>query len=169
MRAIRKNTSSPCGEHDLSCVAVVDDAPRPYALSCEVLIRTTSSSYNPDDHFNFYLTGTEFVPGFDVAGIIEELGPITPSRFQQGDRVWGMYMAGGQAEYVSRPPFTVGLLPPAPAGDAVDPINMSVVGTLPTVGLTMMGALRQAGAPWKPQDNITLILTAGNGGTGYVT
>ena len=169
MRAIRKNTSSPCGQHDLSCLAVVDDAPRPYALSCEVLIRTTSSSYNPDDAVNFNLAGTKFVPGFDVAGVVEDLGPITPAGFQKGDRVWGMFLNGGQAEYVARPPFTVGLLPPAPGGDGADPINMSMVGTLPTVGLTMMGALRQAGAPWKQQDNITLILTAGNGGTGFVT
>lgn len=120
------------------------------------------------------IEGATPIVGFDVAGVVEEVGFET-DRFKVGDRVWGFSDVGGLAEYVAHPSGILGLLPPAPAqvaagsggGGEEDPINMSTIGSVPTVALTMMGAFRRAGAPWAPDSNTTVLITAGTGGTGY--
>ena len=114
--------------------------------------------------------GAEPVPGFDYAGVVEKVGFLS-DRFKIGDRLWGFAGHGAMAEYIVRPTSTIGMLPPAldATTDEVDAFNMTTVGSLPTVGITMAGALRTAGAPWTVADNTTVIITAGNGGTGWVS
>ena len=112
------------------------------------------------------IEGATPIVGFDVAGVVEQVGFET-DRLKVGDRVWGFSDLGGLAEYVAHPSAILGLLPPAPATDAEeDPINMSTIGSVPTVALTMIGAFRRAGAPWAPDSNTTVLITAGTGGTG---
>ena len=110
------------------------------------------------------IEGAEPISGFDAAGVVAAVGPNSVG-FEVGDRVWGFGGYGGQAEYVSRPAAVLAKLPAKRSGHP-DPIDMETIGTVPTVGITMVGALRRAGAPWDPSDNKTVIITAGNGGTG---
>ena len=163
-RAVRKN-STACGPiPDFSCLSV-QNVTTPIPLVSEALIRVTSTSVNPDD-FDSLVTTAEFTPGFDFAGEVVSLGALNiPLHFNVGDRVWGIDDYGGWAEYTAKPQRIVGVLPKASEDNA---INMNTIGTLPTVGLTLRGALRAAGAPWKAADNVTVIITAGTGGTGYV-
>src|SRR6516164_4029007 len=69
------------------------DLPRPTPKTGEVLVKVAASSLNPIDVY--IRAGTvsmplpkPFIPGCDLAGTIESLGPRC-SRFRVGDRVWG--------------------------------------------------------------------------------
>ena len=62
-----------------------------------------------------------------------------------------------------------------PFGGMPPGVDMVAAGTLPTVGMTVYGALRSAGAPWPAAGAAgaaaagpTVVITAGTGGTGYV-
>ncbi len=71
----------------------VGDLPRPTPGQGEVLVKVHASAVNPIDTYiragvvkmNLPLP---FVPGCDLAGVVEAVGPGT-NRFRVGDRVWG--------------------------------------------------------------------------------
>ena len=52
MRALKKVGDPACGPPDFSCLKVVDTVPKPVANQGEILVRVTSSSYNPDEPAN---------------------------------------------------------------------------------------------------------------------
>ena len=60
MRAVKKAGAAACGPPDFSCLDVVDGLPTPVPLSGEVLVRITSSSFNPDDVSNLLVGFHEF-------------------------------------------------------------------------------------------------------------
>lgn len=69
------------------------ELPTPTPGEGEVLVRVKASALNPIDLY--IRAGTvamplpkPFIPGCDLAGVIEAVGPKT-TRFQIGDRVWG--------------------------------------------------------------------------------
>lgn len=72
---------------------VVGDLPTPPPGPGECLVRVAASAVNPIDA---YIRGgmvamalpTPFVPGADLAGVVESVGPGV-TRFAPGDRVWG--------------------------------------------------------------------------------
>eukprot|EP00035_Acanthoeca_spectabilis_P032518 m.19065 g.19065 ORF g.19065 m.19065 type:complete len:383 (+) comp5393_c0_seq1:37-1185(+) len=189
MRAVRKVGVAGCSPPSFGCVQVVNTTRRPSPGPGEVLVRVTSSGINPDEVSLLELPAIDYTLGIDLAGIVEEVGPACSGRIKVGDRVWATGIKGGMAEYAVRIELAVGVLPPAPTrqppqsaallsnshpnkgsavGALLDPINMKEVGTVPTVGMTVLGALRSAGAPWPQSANTTIIITAGTGGTGYV-
>lgn len=47
-------------------------------------------------------------------------------------------------------------------------MSFSDAGTLPLVGFTTLQALRETGAPWANKPNLTVLVTAGAGGTGFI-
>ena len=72
-----------------------EDAPRPDPGSGEVLIRVHAASVNPIDwkvrrgYAKERLKYTmPFIPGWDVSGVIEAVGPGV-TRLKQGDEVYG--------------------------------------------------------------------------------
>ncbi|WP_271752012.1 NADP-dependent oxidoreductase [Cohnella sp. JJ-181] len=95
---------------------------RPSAGTREVLVRVRAAGVNPGDwqmrsgwaaeKFGLSLT-LPFTPGYDLAGIVEEVGPGV-TRYRAGDRVFGMTAAAGAyAEFVAVPESRLALLPAA--------------------------------------------------------
>lgn len=152
------------GDND---VLRVTDLPRPKVGPGEVLIRVTRASVNPvdwkvmsgalepmmDAHF-------PAIPGWDVAGVVEQLGPDVPE-FSVGDRVASYarksVISGGTfAEYVAVPAGIAARIP--------DGVSDDLAAALPLTGLTArraVGALRL-----QPAD--TVVLHAASGGVGYL-
>jgi NADPH:quinone reductase-like Zn-dependent oxidoreductase len=80
-----------------------EDAPRPQPKRGEILVRVIAAGVNPVDT---YVTAGKYgatlpvIPGRDVAGIVEELGPGA-TKFKKGDAVYAYSRNGGFAEYVA--------------------------------------------------------------------
>lgn len=102
MRAVRQES---LGGPD---VLEITEVPRPEPEPTEVLVRVTAAGVNPVDWKTRanggYLGDPPFTVGWDVAGVVEELG-FGVTRFAVGDRVFGMPAfpreAGAYAEYAS--------------------------------------------------------------------
>lgn len=138
--------------------------PRPALASDTVLIRVVAAGVNPADwrfrsgQFRFALRlKLPFVPGADVAGMVEAVGPAV-TRFRPGDAVYAMLptaAGGGYAEYA------------AVAEDAVAamPRNLSFTEAagVPLVALTALQALRDKAA-LKPGQHV--LIYGASGGVG---
>lgn len=106
MRAIRVRTAG--GPEVLEEIEV--DRPMPGPV--EILVRVYAAGVNPTDWKARARGGTlagpgPFVPGFDVSGVVEAVGPGV-RMYAPGDEVFGMPLfpkpAGAYAEYVVAPP-----------------------------------------------------------------
>ncbi|MEU0500834.1 NADP-dependent oxidoreductase [Nocardia sp. NPDC005998] len=96
------------------------DIERPRPLYTEVLVKVIAAGVNPVDCFSregrAYADARTlpFVNGWDVAGIVEEVG-YGVTRFRPGDRVYGMpwfpRAAGAYAEYVTAPSHQFARMP----------------------------------------------------------
>jgi NADPH2:quinone reductase len=147
-------------------VLTVTDLPRPKTERGEVLVRTLAAGVNPVDwkiregrlspgvpH------GFPLIPGWDVAGVVEELGEGC-QRFRKGDRVfayarkpliqWGTY-----AEYVAVPERHVALMPPS--------LLFEEAAAIPCAALTAQQALARAGVA----AGAVLLVLNGSGGVGH--
>jgi NADPH:quinone reductase-like Zn-dependent oxidoreductase len=147
-------------------VLALTDLPRPKPGRGEVLVRTLAAGVNPVDwkvrqgllsprvpH------GFPLIPGWDVAGVVEELGEGC-QRFRKGDRVfayarkpliqWGTY-----AEYVAVAERHVALMPPS--------LLFEEAAAIPCAALTAYQALERAGLA----AGATLLVLNGSGGVGH--
>lgn len=96
------------------------DIERPRPLYTEVLVKVIAAGVNPVDCFSREgrayadVRTLPFVNGWDVAGIVEEVG-YGVTRFRPGDRVYGMpwfpRAAGAYAEYVTAPSHQFARMP----------------------------------------------------------
>lgn len=140
MRAIGVNR--PGGPEALEVVDLPDPEPAPG----ELLIRVHAAAVNPTDtvirsghrHESWPQPGEPpVVPGMDVAGLLEAVGPDTSTQLAAGDRVMGVVVPegahGGYAQRVALPTASV----------AAAPASASHVeaATLPMNGLTARRAL----------------------------
>jgi NADPH:quinone reductase-like Zn-dependent oxidoreductase len=79
-----------------------EDAPRPQPKENEILVRVIAAGVNPVDTYvrsgKFGTPTLPVIPGRDIAGIVEELGPGV-TKFKKGDAVYGNVNNGGYAEY----------------------------------------------------------------------
>ena len=79
-----------------------EDAPRPVPNENEVLVRVMAAGVNPVDTYvrsgKFGTPTLPVIPGRDIAGIVEEIGPGVTA-FKKGDAVYGNVNNGGYAEY----------------------------------------------------------------------
>jgi NADPH2:quinone reductase len=147
-------------------VLALTDLPRPKTERGEVLVRTLAAGVNPVDwkvregrlsprvpH------GFPLIPGWDVAGVVEELGEGC-QRFRKGDRVfayarkplvqWGTY-----AEYVAVAERHVALMPPS--------LLFEEAAAIPCAALTAQQALARLGVA----AGATLLVLNGSGGVGH--
>ncbi|GAC01960.1 putative oxidoreductase [Gordonia namibiensis NBRC 108229] len=163
MRAI---TYSRFGGPD---VLEITDLPTPKVGPDSVLVRVRASSVNPVDwkiregHLAEVLdTVFPVVPGWDVAGVVEQVGLDTPE-FQVGDEVFGYVrkdlvggeVAGGTfADLVVAPVRT---LAHKPAG-----WSFEEAAAVPLAGLTAYQTIRRAGV----QSGHTVLVHAAAGGVG---
>ena len=116
---------------------------RPAPLPTEVLVRVHAAGVNPVDWKTRSGSGMApvlgappFVVGWDVAGVVEEVGRGV-TRFAAGDEVYGMPWfpreAGAYAEYLTAPSRQLASRPAA-----LDPVHAAA---LPLAGLTAWQAL----------------------------
>lgn len=113
-----------------------------------VLVRTRATSVNPVDWKirRGYLQGAyphhlPIIPGWDVAGVVEAVGPAVTTGVQVGDEVWGYVRRddvqwGTAAELVPAPERTVARKPRA--------LSFEQAGAVPLAGLTAYQSLVEA-------------------------
>jgi NADPH:quinone reductase-like Zn-dependent oxidoreductase len=129
-----------------------------------VLVRVTAAGVNPVDWKvrtrGGFLGDPPFTVGWDVAGVVEELG-YGVTRFQPGDRVFGMPRfpreAAAYAEYVTSPSRQLARIP--------EELSDVEAGALPLAGLTAWQALVETAEVERGQR--VLILGAA-GGVGHL-
>ncbi|MER7171389.1 NADP-dependent oxidoreductase [Streptomyces mesophilus] len=139
-----------------------EDVPRPRPAVGEVLIRVAATSFNPTEAAlrqgllqAFLPVDLPYVPGWDVAGTVTELGPEVTC-LAVGDRVLGRVDgAGGAAEYVRAP---AAALVPAPAS-----IPLAHAAALPVAGLTAWQAVFEHG---KVSGGRRVLVNGAGGGVG---
>lgn len=143
------------------------DRPVPKVGPGEVRIRVTRAAVNPVD-WKIMSGGLDplmeahfpVIPGWDVAGVVDEVGPDTPE-FAPGDRVAAyarkqIVSAGTFAEYVSVMADDVAAVP--------DAVTDDVAAALPLTGLTALRVLETLAVT----KGDTLLVHAASGGVGYL-
>ena len=145
----------------------------PRAKSGEALVRIAASSVNPSDVDMVEAGGCILGCGADIAGTVVQCDGCT--RIKAGDEVWTVN-AGAYAEYTAVAEAIVSLKPKT--------LNFTAAATIPEVGLTSLLSLKRtgsepgtplpAGSPWTSNfsparmANLTVLITAGSGGTGFI-
>lgn len=137
---------------------------RPGVASDTVLIRVVAAGVNPADwrfrsgQFRRAIRlKLPFVPGADVAGIVEAVGPAV-TRFRPGDAVYTMLPTkngGGYAEYAAASEAAVALIPPN--------LSFAEAAAVPLAALTALQALRDK-AELQPGSH--LLIHGASGGVG---
>lgn len=138
MRAARFHEYGP------PSVLVVDLLPRPSPKEGEVLVRVQAAGVNPIDWKlrsgalkNYMPITVPHIPGLDVAGIVEEVGPGV-SAFAPGDAVFGRGI-GTYAEYAAAPVATIARKPEGVSFDQA--ATLHVGGVTAWLGLFEMAHL----------------------------
>lgn len=159
MRAI---TYSKFGSAD---VLELTDQPDPHIGPDTLLVRVKAASVNPVDWKLREgrlegLIDTVFpaVPGWDVAGVVEQVGLDTPE-FQVGDEVYGYVrkdtvQGGTFAELVAAPVRTLARKPAS--------LSFEEAAAVPLAGLTAYEAIQRAGVT----EGQTVLVHAASGGVG---
>jgi len=159
MLASRVANFTACTRPQFSCIETVR-VRVPTPLPLEALVKVNVSSVNPsdvdivEDRVVGKLFGTL---GVDFSGEVVATGPLCSLKV--GDKVWGATI-GAYAEYA--------IVICAITGKLSDDVDPRAVGTLAEVGMTSAEALQRTGAPWEPTKNLTVVITSGSGGTGFV-
>jgi len=140
------------------------EAPRPEPGPTEVLVRVAAAGVNPVDWKTRtrggFLGAPPFTVGWDVAGVVEALGPGV-ARFEVGDRVFGMPRFPGQAaayaEYVTSPSRQLARIP--------DGVGDLEAGALPLAALTAWQALVDVAGVGR---GTRVLVLAAAGGVGHL-
>ena len=161
MRAI---TYDRYGTND---VLRMTERPIPKVGPGEVRIRVTRASVNPVD-WKVMSGGLDemmaahfpVIPGWDVAGVVDEIGPDTPE-FAVGDRVAAyarkeIVSAGTFAEYVTVSAVDV--------ADVPDAVTDDTAAALPLTGLTALRVIEALDVT----EGDTVLLHAASGGVGFL-
>ena len=136
-----------------------EDAPRPQPRENEVLVRVMAAGVNPVDTYmragKFGPSGTlPLIPGRDIAGIVEELGPGA-AKFKKGNAVYGYVLSGGYAEFAVAAEKDVDLKPAT--------LDFVQAAAVPVAGRTAWYALVETAHLAAGQ---TVLIQGGSGGVG---
>jgi NADPH:quinone reductase-like Zn-dependent oxidoreductase len=148
-------------------VLQLEELEAPTPISTEALVRVRYAGVNPVDcktrrggGVAAWVGEPPWVPGWDVAGVVEELG-YGVTRFDVGDAVFGMprfpRRAGAYAQYVAAPSLQWARVP--------DRLEMVEAVALPLAGLTAWQALFDA-ARIGPGSRV--LVHGGSGGVGHL-
>jgi NADPH:quinone reductase-like Zn-dependent oxidoreductase len=143
-------------------VLKVQDAPRPQPKDDEVLIRIMAAGVNPVDAFiragRFGGEKSGFIPGMDVAGVIEATGS-NAKKFKKGDAVYA-YLSineqGGYAEFCTAKETEISGKP--------NNISFEQAAAVPLAGTTAWQALVDEA---KLKSGQTILIHGGSGGVGH--
>jgi NADPH:quinone reductase-like Zn-dependent oxidoreductase len=134
-----------------------------------VLVRSRATSVNPVDWKiregylqPAYPHHLPIVPGWDVAGVVEQVGPAVVTGVKEGDEVWGYVRRddvcwGTAAELVPAPQRTVALKPPS--------LSFEEAAAIPLAGLTAYQALVEA---LRVDAGERVLVHAASGGVGHL-
>jgi NADPH:quinone reductase-like Zn-dependent oxidoreductase len=151
-------------EHGAPEVLIYGELPLPEISENDVLVKVAATSFNPIEatvrsgamknslHLNF-----PYVPGLDMAGVVESVGPAV-TRFKKGDRVYAyvnMMRNGASAEYIAVDAMDVALAP--------ETISLQDAATLPVAISTSYQGLIEYG---NLQPGQRVLITAAAGGMG---
>lgn len=151
------------GELDNIKIGTMD---KPEPGEGEVLVKVKAAGVNPVDAAvargmlkDAIPTEFPFIPGWDVAGVVEENG-FSARRFNEGDEVYAYarrptVQKGTFAEYVSLPESYLAKRPAS--------VSMEEAGGIPLVGLTAYQSIFDAG---NLKDGETLLILGASGGVG---
>jgi NADPH:quinone reductase-like Zn-dependent oxidoreductase len=148
-------------------VLAVWDVPKPQPQPTEVLVRVEAAGVNPVDHqtrsgagMNDVIGEPPFVLGWDVAGVVAEVG-MGVTRFAPGDEVVGMpwfpRQAAAYAEYVTAPSRQLARKPPS--------LSFAQAGALPLAALTAWQALVDTAGV---EPGARVLIHAAAGGVGHL-
>jgi NADPH:quinone reductase-like Zn-dependent oxidoreductase len=145
------------------------DLPAPVAGPGQVLVRVLASSVNPVDWKRAsgkmrLIMPVKFpaVPGFDVAGVVAEVGPGV-TEFAKGDRVHARISDGGTGASAELAVAGVDVTTKMPAG-----LSPGEAAALPLAGMTALQGLRdEAGMPLEGARERVLVVGA-SGGVGHL-
>jgi NADPH:quinone reductase-like Zn-dependent oxidoreductase len=148
-------------------VLSVVDVPRPSPISTEVLVSVRAAGVNPVDWKTRSGSGVSrwagpppFVPGWDVAGIVVEMG-FGVTLFSPGDRVFGMpwfpRQAGAYSEFVAAPSRHFARIP--------EGMSFEEAAALPLAGLTAWQSLVDTA---NVQAGQTVLVHGASGGVGHI-
>jgi NADPH:quinone reductase-like Zn-dependent oxidoreductase len=148
-------------------VLELDEVESPAPISTEVLVRVRYVGVNPVDCKTRRGAGVAawvgeppWVPGWDVAGVVEELG-YGVTRFDVGDVVFGLprfpRRAGAYAQYVAAPSLQWARVP--------DRLELVDAAALPLAGLTAWQALFDAA---RIREGSRVLVHGGSGGVGHL-
>jgi NADPH:quinone reductase-like Zn-dependent oxidoreductase len=138
-----------------------EDVPRPEPKEDQILIRVIAAGVNPVDAYirsgKYRLTPPPFIPGSDIAGIVEKAGPRV-TKFKPGEAVFAytnLKRGGGYAEYALATEHEA----------AAKPGSLSYVeaAAVPIVALTAWQALVDMA---KLSPGQTVLIHGGSGGVG---
>lgn len=142
------------------------EAPEPQPAPTEVKVRVHAAGVNPVDYYTSAglaynrVLNLPFIPGWDVAGVVEEIG-YGVNRFKVGDRVFGMpwfpRQAGGYAEFVAGPSRHFAAMPAE--------LDFAEAAALPLAGLTAWQMLVDV-AHVAPGQRV--LISAAAGGVGHL-
>jgi NADPH:quinone reductase-like Zn-dependent oxidoreductase len=144
-------------------VLKLEDAPRPEPKDDQVLIRVIAAGVNPVDAYirtgksKFSGTTVPFIPGYDIAGIVEKAGGKI-SKLKAGDPVYayvGLDEGGGYAEYA--------IATEAEAAPKPTSLTFESAAAVPLAALTAWQALIDAA---KLSAGQTVLVHGGSGGVG---
>lgn len=134
----------------------------------QALVRVNASSVNPSDVDGIEFGGCIAGCGNDMAGTVVACPGC--KNFKVGDQVWGFGNGRAYADYVVSDEATLGFKPKT--------LDFTKAGTIPEVGLTSLFSLKRTtvptdtpltpGSPWTNRKNLTVVVTAGQGGTGFI-
>ena len=135
-----------------------EDAPRPEPKENEILVRVIAAGVNPVDTYvrsgNFGKPTLPLTPGFDIAGIVEEIGPGA-TKFKKGDAVYGNVHIGGYAEFAVAAEKDVALKPAS--------LDFVQAAAVPVAARTAWNALIETAHLGPGQ---TVLIQGGSGGVG---
>lgn len=142
------------------------EVPDPHPAPTEVKVRVHAAGVNPVDYYTSRglaynrVLDLPFIHGWDVAGVVEEVG-YGVSRFQVGDRVFGMpwfpRQAGGYAEFVAAPSRHFATIPTG--------LGFTEAAALPLAGLTAWQMLIDVAHAVSGQ---RVLVSAAAGGVGHL-
>lgn len=150
-------------------VLKVGEVPDPPVGPDAVLVRTRAASVNPVDTKirEGYLKGAyphhlPIIPGWDIAGVVEAVGPAVITGLEVGDEVWGYVRRddvafGTAAELVPAPQRTVARKPRS--------LSFEQAAAVPLAGLTAYQSLTEA-VQIQPGERV--LVHAAAGGVGHL-
>jgi NADPH2:quinone reductase len=167
MRSVRTTGIGGCKAPFESCVKL-KTVRTPTPKAGNALIRVNATSVNPSDVDEVEGGACMFGCGADVSGTVVACPGCT--RLKVGDEVWTL-ARGAYADFVVSPESSTGVKPAS--------ISHADAGTVPEVGLTSLFSLKRTasdpsaplpppGSPWGAKTNLSVVITAGSGGTGAV-